>query len=104
MNLAKEDKLYKTGAVPSGGGTAYKLKEDYYVFDNNSTTKSAECLQQIGKNHFAKEYDPRKLIGNIEANYKKMEFTKRTEYLKAGGTKVTYERTEKKKKEEENKK
>ena len=104
MNLAKEGEVYKTGAVPSGGGTAYKLKEDYYVFDNNCTTKSAEGLQQIGKNHIGKEYDPRKLIGNIEANYKKMGFTKRTEYLKGGGTKVTYERMKEKKKEEEKKK
>ena len=92
MNLAKEGEVYKTGAVPGGGGTAYKLKEDYNVFNNNCTTKSAEGLDQIGENHIGDEYDPRELIKDVESNYEEMGFTKRTEYLKGGGTKVTYER------------
>jgi len=36
----------------------------------------------------------------VEANYEEMGFTKRTEYLKGGGTKVTYERKQEEKKEE----
>lgn len=101
MNLAKEGEVYKTGAVPGGGGTAYKLKKDYFALDNNCTTKSAEGLEQIGENHIGNEYDPRDLLKDVESNYEEMGFTKRTEYLKGGGVKVTYER--KTKEEEENK-
>ena len=92
QNLANEGEKTNTGAVPGGGGTAYKLKDDYNVFDNNCTTKSAEGLEQIGGNHVGNEYDPREVLENIENNFKEMGFTKKTVYLEGGGTKVVYER------------
>jgi len=101
MNLAKEGEVYKTGTVPGGGGTAYKLKDDYSVFNNNCTTKSADGLEQIGKNHIGDEHDPRDLLKDVESNYKEMGFTKKTEYLEGGGTSVTYQRTPKKKEKED---
>ena len=79
--------------VPGGGeGTSHKLAEDYHVMNNNCCTLSGDGLEQIGNGAVGSEYDPRDLLKSIEGNYKKLGFTKRTEYLKGGGIKVTYER------------
>jgi hypothetical protein len=106
LNLAKEGEVYKTGAVPGGGGEAYKLSENYDAFSNNCVTKSAEGLEQIGENKIGDEYKPLNVLENFESNYKILGFNKVTTYLKGGGTKVTYQRQDdqnNQKKEEENK-
>jgi len=92
QNLAQEGEKYGSGAVPGEGGTAYKLEDDYNALNNNCVTKSAEGLEQIGENHIGNENKPNDLLKDFESNYKEMGFTKRTEYLEGGGTKVTYEK------------
>lgn len=107
LNLAKEGGKSETtgGEVPGGGGTSYKLDEDYSVFSNNCVTKSGEGLEQIDKNKVGDEYDPRDVLKNFESNYKELGFTKKTIYLEGGGVQVVYERKplpEPQKKEYEN--
>jgi len=57
------------------------------------------CIRD--RNYIGDEYDPRDLLKDFESNYKKMGFSKKTIYLKGGGTKVVYERKPEEKKEED---
>lgn len=88
--LIKEGDVYKTGAVPNGGGTAYKLEDDYNVFNNNCVTKTANGLEIINKNIIGNENDPRDAYKIMENSYKQNSMT-RTEYKKGGTTTTTYD-------------
>jgi RHS repeat-associated protein len=77
------------GAVPGGGGTAYKLKEDYSVLSNNCLTQACTGLDLIGKNWFGDEYKPNSAYEELESIYT-FERLKRTEYNKGGKINVTY--------------
>lgn len=89
-SITDNGEIYKTGAVPNGGGTAYKIEDDYDIFDNNCCTKSAEGLEIIESNFIGGEYDPREVLKNMDHNYKDKAL-RRTEYNKGGETKVTYD-------------
>jgi hypothetical protein len=80
--------VYKTGAVPNGGGTAYKL-EKYDVFKNNCLTKSSGGLSLVGMNWLGGEYDPRVALSIMEKLYKPFNLT-RTEYNIGELPKVTF--------------
>ncbi len=83
----------RSTGVPGGGeGKSYKLKDDYHGMDNNCCTLSGDGLEQIDNKAVGSEYDPRDLLKAIEGNYKELGFTRRTEYLKGGGVKVTYQK------------
>jgi len=87
--MIKEGSVYKSGAVPGGGGTAYKLKSDYDVFDNNCTTMSCGGLGVLGMNWLGDEYDPRDALKTMEGSFKDLRLT-RTEYLEGGEISLTY--------------
>lgn len=91
--LTKEGTVYNGGAVPGGGGTAYKLKEDYDVFSNNCCTKSTDGLGLIKQNWLGNEYDPRDAYTTMENQYRTLNLT-RTEYNKGGGVNITFKAIE----------
>jgi len=80
--------VYKTGAVPNGGGTAYKL-EGYNAFSNNCMTKSCGGLNVIGFNWLGNEYDPRDGLKKMEKSYQRLNLT-RTEYNKGTLPRITF--------------
>jgi len=55
---------------------------------------SSEEYKKLNNNAIDSQYDPRELLKSVESSYEKLGFTKRTEYLKGGGVKITYERKE----------
>ena len=83
--------VYKgtSGEVPGGGGTAYKLKDDYHYDNNNCMTLSCAGLDVIGLNWLGDANRPNDAMKKMESNYKTFGLT-RTEYLKGGRTTVTY--------------
>ena len=87
--LIQKGAVYKTGAVPGGGGTAYKLSADYDVLNNNRTTVSDAGLEVLGLNWLGSEYDPRDALKSMEKKYTNKNLT-RTEYNKGGEVKVTF--------------
>jgi len=87
--LAKEGTVYNGGAVPGGGGTAYKLKEDYDVFSNNCCTKSTAGMKTIGLDWLGDEYDPRDAYTTMESQYRTLNLT-RTQYNQGGSVNVTF--------------
>ena len=92
MNHYKQEtdngQVYNGGAVPGGGGTAYKI-EDYSIFSDNCLTKSAEGLNEVNMNWVGKENDPRNASVTLEKNYRAIGLS-RTEYNKGGEVKRTY--------------
>ena len=80
--------IYKTGAVPNGGGTAYKLGE-YNVFSNNCMTKSCEGLNVIGLNWLGDQHDPREGFIEMENSFQSLNLT-RTEYNKGSLPRITF--------------
>ncbi len=88
--ITKGGAVYNGGAVPGGGGTAYKLEESYKVLNNNCCTKSLDALEKIGLNWMPGECDPRDAFKKMEKNYKE-EYLTRTEYYKGGEVKLTYQ-------------
>ena len=81
QTLTDEGEKYKTGAVPGGGGIAYKLVDDYYALNNNCVTKSNEGLQLIGINWITGLYKPLDALEIMEsladaANLKRIEYQK----------------------------
>jgi len=81
--------VYRTGAVPNGGGTAYKLVDGYNIFSNNCLTKCDEGLKLVGLDLIGNEYDPRKELIAMEKSYQTSNLT-RTEYNQGGQINVTY--------------
>ena len=87
--LIQNGEVYKSGAVPGGGGTAYKLENDYDVFNNNCTTVSNGGLEVLRMDWLGGEYDPRDALKIMEGKYKRLRLT-RTDYEKGGNATVTY--------------
>jgi hypothetical protein len=87
--LTDAGEVYNGGAVPNGGGTAYKLKDKYNIFDNNCLTQSCSGLDKIGLNLLGDENDPRDALKSMENKYKTRNLT-RTEYNKGGEVKTTF--------------
>ena len=88
--LAEAGEVYKQGAVPGGGGTAYKLEENYAFLSNNCTTMSSDGLMRVGLNYIEDEIDPRKLLESLDELYEELGAFRRTEYLKGGDVRDTY--------------
>ena len=80
---------YKTGAVPGGGGTAFKLQEDYHYNNNNCMTLSCAGLNVIGLNWLGDENRPNDASETMESSYKDSRLT-RTSYPKGGGSSLTW--------------
>ncbi len=80
--------VYNGGAVPGGGGVAYKI-DGYNIFDNNCLTKSEGGLNKVGMNWLGAENDPRDALKEMESSYK-IRGLSRTEYNKGGDVKRTY--------------
>lgn len=86
--LISGGKVYNSGAVPGGGGTAYKLANDYDIWNNNCLTLSSDGMGVIGVDFVGGEYDPRDGLKIMESTFKSKNLT-RTEYNKGGEVKVT---------------
>ena len=87
--LTDAGSVYNGGAVPNGGGTAYKLASKYNIFDNNCLTQSCTGLGKIGINWIGGENDPRDGLKSMEGKFKTLNLT-RTEYNKGGLVNVTF--------------
>ena len=87
MAKAKEGQKYRSGAVPGGGGIAYKLVNDYHAYSNNCCTKSLDGLDQIGLNWIGDEYQPNEAFSTMEEKYLGLRLT-RTTYSKGGAVSV----------------
>lgn len=86
----KKGEIYKSGVVPGGGGTAYKLGANYDVFNNNCLTQCGEGLNS-GEilNMIVDEYKPNNAFQTYESIFESFNFT-RTEYRKGEEKEVTF--------------
>jgi hypothetical protein len=89
QKLTSDGEVYNGGAVPGGGGTAYKLKNDYSIMSNNCATMSCDGLEQVGQNWLGDEFAPNDGFETMEDMYKDRRLM-RTEYNQGGKVLVTY--------------
>jgi len=92
QNLIKQGEVYKgtNGEVPGGGGTAYKLKQDYHYNNSNCVTLSCDGLRVIGIEYFEKGANrPNDAFDEIEKSYQTLRL-QRTSYPQNGKAIITW--------------
>ena len=92
-NLTNSGEVYNGGAVPGGGGTAYKLEKDYNILSNNCLTMACSGVLGIGIDWLGDIYDPREALTEMEGKFESLNMT-RTEYNKGGKITVTFKMRE----------